>query len=103
MILLVCVAAAIGSTCPLTSLESTLRLRDNEAGYPSDFIGYWLDRLIFYDASAWVFIVVYFTFATLVLLTFWLVPMRPRKTILRRQISPFTRGDRRTDDSRSNR
>lgn len=79
MILLVCVEAAIGSTCPLTSLESTLRLRDNEAGYPGDFIGYWSDRLIFYDAPAWVFIVVYFTFGTIVLLTFWLVPMRLRK------------------------
>jgi Protein of Unknown function (DUF2784) len=79
MVLLVCVEAANGSTCPLTSLESALRLRDNEASYPSDFIGYWLDRLIFYDAPAGVFIVVYFTFGTLVLLTFWIVPMRPRK------------------------
>lgn len=79
MILLVCVEAALGSTCPLTRLESTLRLKGGEAGYPGDFIGYWLDRLIFYDAPAWVFIVVYFTFGTLVLLTFWLVPMRPRK------------------------
>jgi hypothetical protein len=45
MILLVCVEAALGSTCPLTRLESALRLRDNEAGYASNFIGYWLDRL----------------------------------------------------------
>jgi hypothetical protein len=50
MVLLVSVEAAIGSTCPLTSLESALRLRDNEAGYASDFIGYWLDRLTFYNA-----------------------------------------------------
>jgi hypothetical protein len=79
MILLVCVEAAIGSTCPLTSLESALRRRDNEAGYASDLIGYWLDRLTFYNAPAWMFIVVYFTFGTLVLLTFWIVPIRPRK------------------------
>jgi alpha-D-ribose 1-methylphosphonate 5-triphosphate synthase subunit PhnL len=26
--------------------QSALRLRDNEAGYASDFIGYWLNRLI---------------------------------------------------------
>jgi Protein of Unknown function (DUF2784) len=79
MVLLVCVETANGSTCPLTSLKSALRLRDNEAGYSSDFIGYWLDRLIFYDAPAGEFIVVYFTFGTLVLLTFWIVPMRLRK------------------------
>jgi uncharacterized protein DUF2784 len=78
MVLLVCVEAAIGSTCPLTSLESALRLRGSEAGYPRDFIGYWLDRLIFYDAPAWVFLAVYLTFGTVVLLTFWIVPLRPR-------------------------
>lgn len=78
MVLLVCVEAAIGSTCPLTSLESAL-LRGSKAGYPRDFIGYWLDRLIFYDAPAWVFLVVYFTFGMLVLLTFWIVPVRLRK------------------------
>jgi Protein of Unknown function (DUF2784) len=79
MVLLVCVEAAIGSTCPLTSLESALRLRGSEAGHPRDFIGYWLDRLIFYDAPAWVFLAVYLTFGTLVLLTFWMVPMRLRR------------------------
>jgi hypothetical protein len=79
MVLLVCVEAATGSSCQLTSLESALRLRHNQAGYSSDFIGYWLDRLIFYDAPAGEFIVLYFTFGTLVLLTFWIVPMRPRK------------------------
>ncbi len=79
MVLVVCVEAAVGSTCPLTSLESALRLKGGEAGYPRDFIGYWLDRLIFYDAPAWVFLVVYFTFGMLVLLTFWIVPVRLRK------------------------
>jgi Protein of Unknown function (DUF2784) len=78
MVLLVCVEAMSGSTCPLTSLESALRLRGSEAGYPRDFIGYWLDRLIFYDAPAWVFLAAYFTFGMLVLLTFWIVPVRLR-------------------------
>ena len=79
MVLVVCVEAAIGATCPLTSLESALRLKGSEAGYPRDFIGYWLDRLIFYDAAPWVFVAVYFTFGMLVLLTFWIVPVRLRK------------------------
>jgi Protein of Unknown function (DUF2784) len=76
MILLVCLEAATGSTCPLTSLESALRLRGNEAGYPHDFVGYWLDRLIFYDAPAWMFLEVYLTFGMLVLLAFWIAPVR---------------------------
>jgi len=50
MILLVCAEALVGTTCPLTRLESALRLRGGESGYTRDFIGYWLDRLIFYNA-----------------------------------------------------
>src|ERR1700693_4629763 len=50
MILLVCAEALVGTTCPLTRLENTLRLRGGETAYASDFIGYWLDWLIFYDA-----------------------------------------------------
>ena len=76
MILMVCCEALIGETCPLTTWENTLRMRGGEAGYASDFIGYWLDRLIFYQASPWVFTTAYLTFGALVLLAFWFVPMR---------------------------
>jgi hypothetical protein len=76
MILLVCAEALVGTTCPLTRLENTLRLRGGETGYASDFIGYWLDWLIFYDAPSWVFTVVYLTFGMLVLSTLWLAPVR---------------------------
>jgi hypothetical protein len=82
-ILLVCAEAAIGTTCPLTSLESALRLRGGEAGYGNDFIGYWLDRFVFYDAPRSTFLAIYFTFGLLVLLTFWIVPVRnPRSETL---------------------
>ena len=76
MILLVCAEALVGTTCPLTRLENTLRLRGGESGYASDFIGYWLDWLIFYDAPSWVFTAVYLTFGMLVLSTLWLAPVR---------------------------
>ncbi len=78
MILLVCLEAALGAACPLTTLESCLRLKAGATAYARDFIGYWLDRLLFYDAPPWVFIVIYFAFGTLVILTFWLVPIRFR-------------------------
>ncbi len=78
MILLVCLEAALGVACPLTTLESRLRLDAGATAYSRDFIGYCLDRMIFYDAPPWVFTVLYFAFATLVILTFWLVPIRFR-------------------------
>jgi hypothetical protein len=76
MILLVCAEALVGTTCPLTRLENALRLRAGETGYTRDFIGYWLDRLIFYDAPSWVFTAAYLTFGMLVLSTLWLAPVR---------------------------
>jgi hypothetical protein len=32
--------------------------------------------VIFYDAPPWIFTVIYFAFGALVMLTFWLVPVR---------------------------
>ena len=76
MILLVCCEALIGTTCPLTIWENMLRVKGGEAGYSRDFVGYWLDSLIFYQAPPWVFTTAYLTFGAAVILTFWLVPMR---------------------------
>jgi hypothetical protein len=76
MILLVCAEALSNTSCPLTRLENALRPRSGETGYGRDFIGYWLDRLIFYDAPSWVFTAAYLTFGMLVLLTLWFVPVR---------------------------
>jgi hypothetical protein len=78
-IALVCVEAIAGVACPLTTLENALRLRAGEAGYPGDFIGYWLDWIIFYNAPAWVFTAVYLAFGALVASTFWLVPIARRR------------------------
>src|SRR5271156_6406509 len=74
MILFVCCEALMGTACPLTSWENTLRTKGSESGYSRDFIGYWLDRLIFYHASPWVFTTAYLTFAAWVLFPFWLGP-----------------------------
>jgi hypothetical protein len=74
-ILLVCAEWILGINCPLTTLENGLRLRAGQNAYGADFIGYWLDRLIFYDFPPWVFALVYLGFGTAVLATFWLAPV----------------------------
>lgn len=75
MILLVCCEALVGKTCPLTIWENMLRVKGGESGYSRDFVGYWLDSLIFYQAPSWVFTTAYLTFGAVVILTFWLVPI----------------------------
>ncbi|MGH7924777.1 MAG: DUF2784 domain-containing protein [Candidatus Binatus sp.] len=75
-ILLVCVEMTIGAVCPFTTLENSLRLRAGEASYPGDFIGYWIDRLIFYNEPQWVFGLLYFGFAAVVALSWWRWPPR---------------------------
>lgn len=52
--------------CPLTALEQWLRTRAGQAAYGGDFIGYWLGRLLFYQAPPWVFIAAYSLFGVLV-------------------------------------
>jgi hypothetical protein len=83
----VCAESIVGIDCPLTTLENGLRLGAGQNGYGGDFIGYWLDRLIFYDLSPRVFTVIYLAFGLLVLSTLWLVPIR----FAPRQISPTDR------------
>ena len=75
-ILLVCVEAMIGVSCPLTILEDRLRVLGADTPYPGSFVGYVLDRLIFYDFPQWLFTSVYLSFGALVLLTFLLAPPR---------------------------
>ena len=75
-ILLVCVEALIGVSCPLTILEDRMRVLAADTPYPGSFVGYVRDRLIFYDFPKWLFTLVYLSFGALVLLTFLLAPPR---------------------------
>jgi len=63
-----------GILCPLTVLEAGLR----QAGTEVSFIGYWLDRLLYFQAPQWVFTTLYSLFGCLVVLTFFFYPPRPR-------------------------
>lgn len=59
--------AWLGVICPLTTLEMWLRERAGEARYEGSFVQHWLQRLLFYDAPAWAFILAYTLFGLLVL------------------------------------
>lgn len=70
----VAVQAWLGALCPLTSLESWLRVRAGASGYTKSFIEHWLQRVIFHEAPFWVFALAYTIFALLVLAAWWHFP-----------------------------
>ena len=72
----VVVQAWLGQLCPLTTLESWLRLRAGTAPYAQSFIGHWLHRLLYYVAPPWAFALAYTMFGALVLVAWWRVPPR---------------------------
>lgn len=76
-ILYVVIQAWFGVMCPLTTLESTLRERAGQDPYaPDGFIAHWLRSIIFFEASPWVFTVIYTLFGLLVAATLVWVPIR---------------------------
>ena len=74
----VALQAWLGVLCPLTHLEMWLRRQAGQAGYSGSFVEHWLQRLLYYDAPAWVFLLAYTLFLALVVLAWRLVPPRPR-------------------------
>ena len=72
--------AWVGVVCPLTTLESWLRVRARGAAYESSFIEHWLQRVLFYEAPVWVFTVAYTLFGLAVLAAWWYFPPRRRHT-----------------------
>ena len=67
-----------GITCPLTTLEAWLRERGMQASYGTSFIEHWLQKILFYQAPAWVFTVAYTAFGALVVASWiWYPPRRP--------------------------
>ena len=67
----------VGMICPLTSLEMWLRSEAGETRYEGSFIQHWLQRLLYYNAPDWVFLLAYSVFGLLVLLSWWCV--RPER------------------------
>ena len=69
----------LGLACPLTTLEMFLRSRAGEASYGGAFVEHWLQQLLYYSASPWLFIAAYTAFAVLVLATWHFFPPRYKR------------------------
>lgn len=67
-----------GLVCPLTTLELWLRAQAGSATYGGGFVEHWLQRLLYWDAPAWTFVLVYTLFALLVAAAWWRYPPRRR-------------------------
>jgi hypothetical protein len=68
--------AWLGIVCPLTTLESALRVKAGGAGYETSFIEHWVTKLLYYDAPAWVFAAAYTLFGLAVVAAWWRYPPR---------------------------
>lgn len=66
----------LGRYCGLTVLESWLRRQAGQAPYDGSFVGYWMARLLYYEAPMWAFAVAYTLFALLVAWAWWRFPPR---------------------------
>ena len=75
---IVVVQSWLGQHCPLTILESWLRIRAGAEAYAESFIEHWVQRLIYYDVPFWVFTAAYTAFAAMVVLAWWRYPPRRR-------------------------
>ena len=69
----------LGQLCPLTILESWLRVQAGQPSYTKSFIEHWLQRIIFYEAPFWVFTLAYTVFAVLVVAAWWYFPPTRRR------------------------
>jgi hypothetical protein len=66
-----------GVVCPLTTLEMGLRARaPGGTTYGGSFVGHWLQRLLYYDAPPWVFMLAYTLFGVAVAAAWWIFPPR---------------------------
>lgn len=75
-IAVVVVQAWLGQVCPLTTLETWLRVKGGAFGYHQSFIQYWVQRVLYYEAPLWVFAIAYTVFGLLVLAAWWYFPPR---------------------------
>ena len=98
-IAVVAAEAWLGLACPLTTLEAWLRDQGGAPIHAESFVGYWVQRLLFYRAPWWVFALAYSAFAGLVILAWWRFP--PRRNDVRTDMGRPAGRLRTPDDERA--
>lgn len=74
-IAIVVAEAWLGVECPLTTLESALRLGAGQRGYGgSGFIAHWVGGVLYWDLPGWVFTALYSAFGAAVAAAWWRWP-----------------------------
>lgn len=77
----------VGMICPLTEWENALRVKGGEGQiYETSFLREWIYKIMFFDFSERMFMVIYVLFFALILLTFWMIP--PELTLKRKKQEP---------------
>jgi hypothetical protein len=66
----------VGQLCPLTTLESWLRVQAGSPAYNKSFVEHWVQRFLYYDAPFWVFTLAYTVFGLLVIAAWRVFPPR---------------------------
>lgn len=69
----------VGVVCPFTNLEMALRSKAGETVYSGTFISHWLESILYYQASPWVFVFIYTVFGAFVIASWFIVRPRPFK------------------------
>ena len=72
--------AWLGFVCPLTSLEMWLRAKAQRTTYTGSFIEHWLQRILYFQVSSWVFTLAYTLFALVVVAVWWYFPPRSNRS-----------------------
>ena len=65
--------------CPLTTLEVWLRREAGQTLQGESFIGYWMQRFLYYNLPPWLFLCAYTAFGLLVLAGWWRFPPSSRR------------------------
>lgn len=74
LMLFITVQTWLGELCPLTVWEQALRRQAGQTAYEGSFVAHWLERLLYWPAPWWVFIVAYTAFSALVAAAWWWIP-----------------------------
>ena len=73
---IVSIQSWVGVICPLTIWEMSLRTQAGDTVYSGTFISHWLETLLYYQAPAWLFVVVYSEFFALFVASCFVVRQR---------------------------